>query len=149
MDAQLGKIPFVKVRIDDILVSGKSDDEHLSNLRQVLHVLRDSGLTLRKSKCFFFREEVTYCGYVVGKDGVRPMPSNVEAVKNAPAPTNVTELRSFLGMVNYYHAYMPNLATATEPLHRLLRKEIDWSWTKECESAFCMVKKMLCSAPLL
>ena len=77
MDIRLGKIPFVKVRIDDILVSGKNDEEHLSNLRQVLSTLQKAGLTLNKSKCFFFRSEVTYCGYVVSKDGVRPLPSNV------------------------------------------------------------------------
>ena len=149
MDNKLGRIPFVKVRVDDILVSGKTDDEHLSNLKRVMSVLRDSGLTLRKSKCFFFRDHVTYCGYVVSKDGVSPMPSNVEAVKNAPEPTNVTELRSFLGMVNYYHSYLPRLATVTEPVHQLLRKGVAWKWSESCATAFTAVKEMLCGAPLL
>ena len=91
----------MNVRVDDILVSGKDDVDHLRNVSQVLHVLKDAGLTLRKDKCSFMQAEVAYCGYVVSKDGVRPMPANVEAVRKAPAPTNATELRSFLGMVNY------------------------------------------------
>ena len=149
MDRRLSRIPFVKVRIDDILISGKTDEEHLSNMGQVLRILKESGLTLRRSKCAFLQDEVTYCGYVVGKEGIRPMPSNVEAVQDAPAPTNVSELRSFLGMVNYYHAYLSRMATMTEPLHQLLRKDVRWAWGEKCKVAFVAVKKMLCTAPLL
>ena len=149
MDRRLCKIPFTKARVDDILVSGRNDAEHLSNLRQVLVQLKEAGLTLRVSKCQFMRDEVTYCGYVVSRRGVSPMPSNVEAVKEAPAPTCVTELRSFLGMVNYYNMYLPNMATCTEPLHNLLRKGVQWSWSNECDSAFQRIKRMLCEAPLL
>ena len=133
MDSRLSKIPFVKVRVDDILISGKNDEEHLRSLRMVLEALKKSGLTLKVAKCSFLQAEVTYCGYVISKEGVRPMPSNVEAVKEAPAPTNVSELRAFLGMGNYYHAYLPQLSTVIEPLHRLLRKETKWSWCKACE----------------
>ena len=149
MDERLRNIPFVNVRIDDILVSGCNDDDHLQNLRKVLRVLRYSGLTLKVSKCSFMQSEVTYCGYVISKEGVRPMSSNVEAVSKAPAPTNVTELHSFLGMVNYYHAYLRQIATVTEPLNHLLRKEVKWLWNGECESAFVKIKEMLCKAPLL
>ena len=149
MDQRLSKIPMTKVRVDDILVSGKDDRDHLCNLKRVLSQLKDSGLTVKISKCSFMKEEVTYCGYVISKDGVKPMPSNVEAVRDAPAPTNLKELRSFLGMVNYYNMYMEGLATITEPMHKLMRKDVSWTWTAECETAFRKVKGMLCSAPLL
>ena len=88
------------VRIDDILFSGRSDEEHLENLRKVLDALRQAGLTLKVSKCYFMQPEVVYCGYLVSREGVKPMLDNVEAVREAPTPTNITELRSFLGVVN-------------------------------------------------
>lgn len=149
MDQRLCRIPFVKARVDDILVSGKNDAEHLANLRSVLMKLNESGLTVKVSKCMFMKDEVTYCGYVISKEGVRPMPDNVDAVQDAPKPTNVKELKSFLGMVNYYHNYMQGLATLTEPLHNLLRKDVVWRWSSECADAFQKIKNMLCKAPLL
>ena len=80
---------------------------------------------------------------------MRPIQGNVEAVKNAPEPTNVSELKSFLGMINYYHSYIPNMATETEPLHQLLRKGVQWHWSMECRSVFVRLKEMLCKAPVL
>ena len=149
MDSRLCRIPMTKVRVDDILVSGKNDEEHLQNLRQVLKELECSGLTLKLTKCSFMKDEVTYCGYVINKHGAKPMPGNVEAVMKAPAPTNLTELRGFLGMVNYYNNYVEGLATITEPLHELMRKDVSWKWTKECDESFRKVKGKLSSAPLL
>ena len=149
MDNRLRRIPFVKVRVDDILVSGRNDKEHLQNLRAVLQILKESGLTVKFAKCSFLAPEVIYCGYVVSKEGLKPMKGNVEAVKEVEAPSNVSQLRSFLGMVNYYNMYLPKLATVTEPLHQLLRKNVSWVWSDECQVSFDKVKEMLCSAPLL
>jgi len=149
MDRRLSRIPFTKVRVDDILISGRNEAEHLSNLRTVLMQLRDAGLTLCMSKCLFMQDEVTYCGYVISRSGIKPMPSNVEAVKRAPTPTCISELRGFLGMANYYNMYFPEMATLTEPLHHLLRKGVVWKWSPECEKVFRQVKQQLCEAPLL
>ena len=91
MEHRLCRIPFVKVRVDDILVSGENDEDHLRNLREVLEALKEAGLTLKMKKCSFMMPEVEYCGYLVSKDGVKPMEKNVEAVMNAPAPGNVLE----------------------------------------------------------
>lgn len=149
MDSRLSRIPFTVVRVDDILISGRTDEEHIANLKKVLVKLSEAGLTVRVSKCSFMQDEVTYCGYVISKGGVRPMPENVEAVKNAPSPTNVKELKSFLGMVAYYNIHMPDMATVTEPLHRLLRKGVVWDWSKGCEAVFCQIKELLIEAPML
>ena len=149
MDRRLQRIPMTKVRVDDILISGRNDAEHLSNLRKVLEKLKEAGLTVCLAKCAFMQDEVTYCGYVINKHGVKPMPDNVEAVEEAPAPTNTSELRSFLGMVNYYNNYLSGLSTIGEPLHALMRKEVSWKWSGECEAAFQAIKRKLCSAPLL
>ena len=113
MDQRLGHIPFVKVRIDNILISGVDGKDHINNLERVLEALRDAGLTLRRSKCSFMQPVVTYCGYVISKDGVKPLPENITAVLDAPKPNKISELRAFLGMLNYYHTYLPKLATIT------------------------------------
>ena len=124
MDKSMAGIPFVKVRVDDILISDRADGDHL-------------------------QPEVTYCGYKISKEGVRPLLGNVEAVRKAPAPTNVSELRSYLGMLNYYQNYLPALATMSEPLHILLRKGSLWIWEVQQAKAFEKTKVMLSEAPLL
>ena len=149
MDKRLTGIPLVKVRVDDILISGHNDEEHLSNLERVFIALHEAGLTVKSSKCKFMAPEVNYCGFRINKEGVKPLEENVNAVKNAPPPTNITELRSFLGMVNYYNQYIPRLSTITEPLHMLLRKGVIWKWEKAQRVAFEKIKELLCSAPLL
>ena len=149
MDSKLSGIPFVHVRVDDILMSGKNDKEHLRNLEAVMQALKEAGLTLNPSKCSFMKGQVTYCGHIISKEGLQPMASNVDAVLKAPVPTNVSQLKSFLGMANYYHSFLPNLATVSEPLHQLLRSGVDWRWTTSCGGAFEKLKSMLCKAPVL
>ena len=92
------------------------------NLKFVLQRLEWGGLTLKKSKCVFTAESEEYLGHVIDKNGLHPSPWNVQAIKQAPPPTNVTELKSFLGSVNYYHKFLPNLSTSLAPLNLLLRK---------------------------
>ena len=115
-------IPRVIVRMDDILISGKDHYDHLPNLEAVLKKLSAAELRLRREKCYFMVPEVTYCGYVINGSGVKPVEAKVEAIQNAPKPENVAQLRAFLGMVNYYHRFPPDIATVLEPLHALLRQ---------------------------
>ena len=149
MDQKLAGIPMTKVRVDDIIVSGIDDVDHMKNLKEVLVQLKESGLTAQLKKCIFMAPEVPYCGHIISEKGIRPIKSNVEAVLEAPAPTNISELRAFLGMVNYYHSFVPNLATVIEPLHVLLRKGIRWNWSDECQEVFDKLKNMLSKEPLL
>ena len=135
-----------QMRVGDILVTGKNDIEHLNNLGRVIQKLSEAGLTVKPSKCYFLQDEVTYCGYRVRKEGVRPLLENVEAVQKAPEPTNVSELRSYLGMLNYYLNYLPDLATVSEPLHRLLRKGCTWKWGEEQSKSFCYASRTLSTA---
>lgn len=118
MENLLQGIPHVIVRMDDILVSGKDDNNHLVNLEAVLKKLAEGGLQLQKEKCFFMVPEVTHCGYVINGSGIKPVGAKVEAIKNAPAPENVTQLHAFLGMLNYYHRFLPGTATKLAPLHK-------------------------------
>ena len=94
MEKRLSHIPFTSVRVDDILVSGRSDAEHLSNLKAVLQVTEDCGLRLKHSKCVFMTPEVTYLGFRVNKEGTTPVDDNIAAVMNAPEPVNASQLKS-------------------------------------------------------
>ena len=149
MENLLQGIPRVIVRMDDILISGKDDNNHIANLEAVLKKLSEAGLRLRKEKCFFMVPEVTYCGYVINGRGIKPVEAKVDAIQNAPVPENVTQLRAFLGMLNYYHRFLPDIATVLEPLHKLLRQGTKWCWKIEQQVAFDKSKKLLQSANLL
>jgi len=133
MENLLQGIPHVVVRVDDILGSGKNDP----------------GVRLRLAKCLFMQPQVTYCGFVISGDGVQPLAAKVDAIKNAPEPNDVSQLRAFLGMTNYYHRFLPDVATVLEPLHQLLRKGSKWQWLEEQQEAFEEAKELLQSAELL
>ena len=90
----------------------------------MLQRLASAGLTLKKSKCIFTANSVEYLGHVIDKNVLHPSQSKVQAIKQAPHPTNVTELKSFLGLVNYYHKFLRNLSTSLAPLHSLLYEKI-------------------------
>ena len=100
----------VSVYVDDVLVTGATVEEHLRNLDAVLGILENAGLRLNKSKCFFLRSRIEYLGHIIDGDGLHPTDEKVTALKEALPPTNLTELRSFLGIVNYYAKFLPNNA---------------------------------------
>ena len=149
MENLLHGIPCVIVRVDDILVKGKDGVDHLSNFDAVLTTLSAADLRLKKSKCEFMVAQVTYCGYRISGSGVEAVKDKVEAIQKAPEPQNISQLRSFLGMLNYYHQSLPNIATTLEPLHKLLRQVAPWQWQQEKRKAFESAKELLQSADLL
>ena len=88
-------------------------------------------------------------GHWIDKKGISPLPQKMDAVMQAKSPTNVTELKSYLGLLNYYGKFLPNLATTQHPLHDLLQKDRPWKWTEACERVFVKSKKQLQDSPLL
>lgn len=134
--------------LDDIVVTGHSFQEHVVNLRKVLSVLRDCGFKLNLAKCEFFKPEIEYLGHVVNKDGLKKNQNKVAAMLDAPRPTNVTELRSFIGMVNYYGKFVPKIAEILSPLHELTGS-VPFIWSKRCDEAFMRIKKELISEKVL
>ena len=90
-----------------------------------------------------------YLGYIVDKDGLRATPAKVEAITSAPELRNVHELRSFLGLVNYYGKFICHMSTVTQPLNQLLCKGVSWKWTKRCQQAFQELKGQLVSSDML
>ncbi|KAL5496662.1 hypothetical protein EMCRGX_G012995 [Ephydatia muelleri] len=149
MDEILQGIPHVVCYLDDILISGSSDEEHLANLEEVMKRLKAAGVHLCRGKCVFWSESVEYLGHVVSRKGLRTADSKVEAVLKARAPSNSTELRAFLGLVHYYGKFMQKLAETLQPLNALLKKNARWEWTSIYEASFQRVKEQLAKAPVL
>ena len=149
MESLLKGIDGVVVYIDDILVTGKTEEEHLSALGEVLTRLESAGLHLKKEKCSFLCESVTYLGHRIDANGLSPLPEKVAAVRDAPIPKNVAELKSYLGLLSYYSKFLSNLSTVLAPLYRLLRKSTPWQWGSPETTAFESSKDLLLSAPLL
>ncbi len=121
MENLTSDLPGVAVFQDDILVSGEDADNHLSNLRRLLTRLHDKGLRCRRDKCVFAQSSVEYLGHTLSAEGISKG-SKVEAVIKMPPPTDVSSLKSFLGSVQFYGKFIPNLATMAEPLYRLMKK---------------------------
>ncbi|CAG2228036.1 unnamed protein product [Mytilus edulis] len=142
-------IANILVRVDDILITGKTREEHLNTLSEVLSRSKRIGIRLKKQKCVFMAEEVVYLGFKINKHGIYPVESKVEAIDKAPSPTNVTELKAYLGMLNYYNRFLASLSHLLKPLHVLLQKDTKWSWEKEQEKAFIESKQLLKSASVL
>lgn len=102
MDQILAGLPGVVCYLDDILVTGTDDKSHLQHLDATLNRLKEYGLRVRKDKCEFFQSAVEYMGHVIDASGLHTSPSKVRAIVDAPGPKNVSQLRSFLGLLNYY-----------------------------------------------
>ena len=149
MDQLLNSLTGVRCYLDDIIITGKSTEEHLNHLSHVLEQLQDKGFRLRKDKCHFLQSSVEYLGHAIDTDGLHTTPTKQQAIAEARAPTNISELRSFLGLVNYYGHFLPNVSTMLHPLNRLLRKGAAWVWSKKCEEAFQAIKGMLSSDQVL
>lgn len=130
----------VFVFVDDIIVTGKTERDHINNLGKVFQRLVDVGLRLRKDKCLFFQDSVKYLGHIVNREGLSKSNERVEAIMNAPRPKDVSEVRSFCGLINYYGRYIRNLAQRMHPLYQLLKEEAKFNWNAECERAFEEVK---------
>ena len=128
MESLLQGIPGVVVYIDDILITGATEQEHLQTLEEVLSRLEKAGLHARKCKCRFMVPSVDYLGYRIDKEGLHPLPDKVKAIKEAPDPTSVTELKAYLGLLTYYSKFLPNLSTTLAPLYALLQKDYPWRW---------------------
>ena len=114
-------LPKVCLYLDDILITGKTEEEHLTNLSAVLQKIAAAGMRLKSKKCSFLLKEVGYLGHKISAKRLQPYTEKVQAIMEAPQPTNVTQLKSFLGTLNYYGKFLPNLSTCLAPLYGLLK----------------------------
>ena len=124
MDKLFQGLKGVQFYLDDLIITGKTEEEHMQNLLAVLQRIKEYGLRLRKDKCSFLQTSVEYLGHIISHEGIHPSPKKIEAIKKIPEPKNVTELRSFLGMVVYFAKFLPQLSKRAAPLNELLKKGI-------------------------
>jgi transposase InsO family protein/predicted aspartyl protease len=149
MDQVIAGIPNCVAYLDDILITGAHDEEHLQTLEAVLAKLAEFNLRCNPDKCSFFKDEVSYLGFVIDKNGKRPDTQRVEAIINMPPPSNLKELEAFIGKVNYYGKFIPNFSDKCEPLNRLRRNNIPWKWNRACQDTFDNLKNDISTATTL
>ena len=149
MDNLLQGLDHVRVYIDDILVTSKTEEEHLQTLTEVLTRLQSAGMRLKREKCTFMADEVVYLGHRINREGIQPTDDKVRAISATPRLVNTTQLRAFLGLVNFYGKFMNNLSTILAPLYHLLWKKAHWRWRAAQQRAFATAKELLKSPQLL
>ena len=142
-------IPMSGSFLDDGICSGKSDQQHLYSLKTILQRMREVNYHLSRDKCMFLKRRIEFLGHIITEKGLHTSPQKVEAIANIKSLRDVTEVRSFLGLINFYGKFVPLLADICAPMYRLLKNDVQWKWTKECESAFVTVKAKLMSNELL
>ncbi|GFQ94957.1 retrovirus-related Pol polyprotein from transposon 17.6 [Trichonephila clavata] len=151
METILGGLSYETclVYLDDIIIVGRSFEEHFNNIRRVLQKLKEANLKLSPSKCHLFRREVTYLGHNISAEDVRIDPDKISAVKNWKSPTHLQQLRSFLGLCTYYRKFVKDFSTIARSIHKLAEAKQKFIWTNACNNTFNKLKDELTSAPIL
>ena len=140
---------FFAVFIDYILVYSKYRENHDTHLRVVLETLRKKQLYAKLNKCEFWLNEVSFLGHIVSKEGIRVNLKKIEVVLDWKPPRNVTEVRSFLGLVGYYKRFVKGFSMTAAPMMRLLQKNVKYEWSEKCQRSFDKLKAFLTEAPVL
>jgi hypothetical protein len=149
MDQILAGLEGVCCFIDDILITSKDMRTHVMLLDQVLQRLEEYGVLVKKEKCAFAVSQVDYLGHCISGNGIRPNNDKIKAIQAIETPRNVSELKSFLGAVTFYHKFLPNFATICTRLYQLTRTGAKWSWSSQCAKAVNKIKSMLASELVL
>jgi hypothetical protein len=140
---------FVLVFMDGILVYSPTLADHIQHLTLILQVLAKHQFFIKESKCLFAQQSLEYLGHVITSEGIATDPSKVAAVSQWPVPTNVKELRGFLGLASYYKCFIKNYGIISYPLTNLLKKGVVFLWSSTVQQAFEAVQHALSIAPVL
>lgn len=140
MESMLSQCKNVICYIDDMLVYGKDESEHDQCLTDVMRVLKNRNVMLNSQKCKIKQHEVIFLGHKLSSKGIEPLESKVLAVKQFRPPKTKEETRSFLGLVCYVGRFIPDLATLTDPLRQLMKKEVEFEWNTMHQEAFERIK---------
>ena len=135
--------------LDDVIVFGKTFEEALQNHRIIFQRLRNANMKLKLSKCSLFQTECRFLGQIVSEAGISCDPTKLELVQSWPVPTNVSEVRSFLGLVGYYRRFIKDFSTVAYPLTELTHKSKSFIWTEACQIAYETLKSSLISDNIL
>ena len=139
----------VLIYLDDVLVLGKTPQEHMENLKLTLHTLRSHGLYAKLSKCEFLKRELKYVGHVITEAGISPDPAKVQVMLDWHYPAHAKGMQQFLGLANYFRKFIPDFSRIASPLYRLTKKSARFSVGEEYQQAFMLLKHSLVNPPTL
>lgn len=145
----LGDIKGIHIYYDDILVAGRTVEEHNHRLETVFKRVAEHGLKLKLSKCSFLKSEVNYLGHIIDEHGTRPLPAKIDSILQTETPRDKSKVRSYLGLLNFYRRYLPNLAAVVAPMSALLKDHVKFEWTKDAEYSFEKSKEVIRTSDLL
>ena len=149
MNNLLSDMTHVSVYLDDVVLASTTWEEHLSDLKQIFVCLQNANVTINLAKCEFSKATVTFLGHTVSHGLVAPQLAKTLYISDYPAPTNRRAVRRFLGMAGYYRRFCPNFAMIAASITNLLKKDVTFKWTEECNKAFKLLKGMLSSKPVM
>ena len=141
---------YVRAYIDDLLcISNGTYEDHLIKLDKILDKLKKAGFKVNANKSFFCQKELEYLGFKITREGIMPLPDKVQAIKNIAIPTTKKQLRSFIGIINYYRDMWQHRSDILTPLSSMTSKQAKWEWTPACQQAFDNIKKIVSRETLL
>ena len=150
MSELMAGLEFVRTYIDDLLcISAGSFNDHLAKLDQVLQRVQKAGLKINAKKSFFCQPELEYLGYWITREGIMPVQKKVQAITNIAVPKTKKQLRSFIGMVNYYRDMWIRRSEILAPLSKITSKTAKWQWTEIEQQAFDTIKRIVSQETLL
>ena len=149
-----GRLPSIFVYLDDILIASENKEDHKEDVETVLKQLAKFGLKISAHKCNFFTDKIEFLGHTITKEGLMPQTCKVEAIRTFPLPKTLKSLRRYIGMINYYHPFIPKLAEILSPVTALLScprgvKDTKLEWTETAINAFNKSKTLLSEKTLL
>ncbi|CAK1578191.1 unnamed protein product [Parnassius mnemosyne] len=133
---------------DDIIIVGRTFEEHLQNLERVLMNIQSANLKLSPKKCSLIKLKVSFLEYVVSEESIRTDPEKIAYVKDWPVPKDKTQIREYLGLCSYYQRFVKNFADIAKPLHKLTKEKRHICWDESCDIAFQELKDLLCKTPI-
>ena len=143
MTSVLMHFPFAIASLDDIIIFSRTAEEHLYHIRQVFKNLQNAHLSMKLSKCHFLAKEIQYLGNILSTTGIKPLPSNTQAIKNMQPLKTAKQVQTFLGLVGYYRKFIKDFAKMTKPLTLLTHHKAKFEWTPAHHTAFMMLKEAI------
>ncbi|KAI0991394.1 hypothetical protein K3495_g16793, partial [Podosphaera aphanis] len=140
---------FCTAFVDDILIYSDTLEEHKTHVVNVLKALKKNNVFLKPEKCEFHTQSTTYLGLIIEPNGIRMDPKKLEAVREWTKPRNVKDVQAFLGFANFYRRFILGFSKLAAPLTKLTRKDSQFLWTQEAQSAFDALKMAFTTAPIL
>lgn len=142
-------IEGVDLYVDDIIVWGRTQEEHDKRLNKIFEIARENNITFNKEKCRFGSNEIKFLEHKITSNGFFPDENKILAIKNFPIPQNKNDVQRFLGMITYVDRFIPNLSNKNYPLRELLKKDVIFEWNEQHMRSFNELKNLLIKAPVL